>query len=161
MALGPLIDIQHEFVRVRHPAIQDYLQGLQIHGTTTLLKLRDAQADLAMRLLAYCKFNLNKHQEPSMEVVGETHIHKLFTNHCYSNMQYAIVSTISMLRPCTSTGPFSSHPDSKVSSPVRGLWQCWNGPAGPLKPRAVTIMILLSGCESQSSPKSMSACSKA
>lgn len=88
VALGPLIDIQHEFVRFRHPAIQDYLQGLQIHGTTTLLKPRDAQADLAMRLLAYCKFNLNKHQDPSLEVVSETHVHKLFTKHLL--LEYAV-----------------------------------------------------------------------
>lgn len=81
VALGPLVLIQHEFVKFRHPAIRDYLQGLQIHGTTTLLKPRDAQADFAMRLLAYCKFNLTKHQEPSLEVIGKTHVHELFTKH--------------------------------------------------------------------------------
>lgn len=87
-ALGPLVIFQNNFVRFRHPAIREHLEGLRLHGTTKLLKPQSAQTDFIMRLLAYCKFNFTKHQEPSLEVIGRTHVKELFTKHAL--LEYAV-----------------------------------------------------------------------
>ena len=87
-ALGPLVIFQNDFVRFRHPAIREYLEGLRLHGATKLLEPQSAQTDFIMRLLAYCKFNFTKHQEPSLEVIGRTHVKELFTKH--ELLEYAV-----------------------------------------------------------------------
>ena len=87
-ALGPLVIFQTEFVRLRHPAIREYLEGLQLNGTTKLLKPQPAQADLTKRLLAYCQFNLNKYREPSLEPIARKEVNELFSKHVL--LEYAI-----------------------------------------------------------------------
>ena len=87
-ALGPLVIFQTEFVRLRHPAIREYLEGLQLNGTTKLLKPQDAQTDLTKRLLAYCQFNLNRHREPSLEPIAKKDVNELFGKHVL--LEYAI-----------------------------------------------------------------------
>ena len=87
-ALGPLVVFHNDFVRFRHPAIRGYLVGLRLQGTTKLLKPQAAQTDFTMRLLAYCKFNVTQRQEPSLEVIGMTHVKELFTQ--YALLEYAV-----------------------------------------------------------------------
>ena len=87
-ALGPLILFHNDFVRFRYPAIRDYLLGLQLQGTTKLLKPQAALTDLTMRLLAYCKFHLTKHQEPSLDMISSTSIEELFSQHAL--LEYSV-----------------------------------------------------------------------
>ena len=87
-AFGPLVIFHNDFVRFRHPAIRDYLAKLQIHGTTKLLKPQDVQKDLTMRLLAYCKFKLTHHLEPSLEVIGKAYVNDLLSQHAL--LEYAV-----------------------------------------------------------------------
>ena len=130
VALGPLVLIQHELVRIRHPAIREYLQGLQIHGTPALLKPGDTQADFAMRLLAYCKFNLTEHQEPSLKVINKTHVHELFTK--YVLLEYAVrywtnhiqASSMYMERSLQLSSEFKGIFPSSTSMAMLE-WACW------------------------------------
>ncbi len=87
-ALGPLVIFQTDFVRLRHPAIREYLEGLQLNGTTKLLKPQLAQTELTKRLLAYCQFNLNRHREPSLELIAKKDVNELFSKHVL--LEYAI-----------------------------------------------------------------------
>ena len=130
MALGPLVAIQHEFVRFRHPAIRKYLQDLQSHGSK-LVKAQNAQTDFVMRLMAYCKFHVTKHQEPSLEVIGWTYAKDLFAQH--ELLEYAVRSWTNHF--CASTmyskGSVQISGDFKELFPGSTLmamleWACWS-----------------------------------
>ncbi len=129
--LGPLVMFQNDFVRFRHPAIRDYLMGVQSSGTSKLLKPRDAQKDFTMRLLAYCKFNITQHQEPSLEVIGKTHVNELFGQ--YVLLEYAVRNWTHHFR-CSSLHPgesFQLPTDFKGIFPGSTLmamleWACWS-----------------------------------
>ena len=130
-ALGPLVTFQNEFVRFRHPAIRHYLAGLQSHGTTKLLKPREAQKDLVMRLLAYCKFNLTQHQEPSLEVIAKTYVSDLFSQSVL--LEYAVRNWTHHFR----SSSLYSGDSIQISADFKGIfpgstlmamleWACWS-----------------------------------
>ena len=76
--LKPLVVLRDGHVRFRHAAIRAHMLKLQIEGK----KLRDrraAQTDLTMRLLAYCKFNLTKSRDPTLEPIDKSEVDDLFT----------------------------------------------------------------------------------
>ena len=130
-ALGPLVIFQNEFVRFRHPAVRHYLVGLQSHGTAKLLKPQDAQKDFVMRLLAYCKFNLTQHQEPSVEVIGKTHVKDLFSQRVL--LEYAVRNWTQHFRSSSlfSGDSIQLSADFKAIFPGSTLmamleWACWS-----------------------------------
>ena len=86
--LGPLVRFQDEFVRFRHPTIREYLLKIQLQGTSKLPKPQPAQTDFVMRLLAYCKFNLKRHQEPSLELISHAYAKDLFNQ--YALLEYSV-----------------------------------------------------------------------
>ena len=130
-ALGPLVIFQTEFVRLRHPAIREYLEGLQLNGTTKLLKPQPAQSDLTKRLLAYCQFNLNKHREPSLEPIARKEVNELFSK--YVLLEYAIRNWTGhfCLSDMHAGGSLDLPADLKAIFPSSTLltmleWACWS-----------------------------------
>ena len=131
-ALGPLVRFQGDFVRFRHAAIREYFLGLQLQGTTKLPKPQSAQTDLTMRLLAYCKFNLNKHQEPSLELISRAYAKDLFNQ--YALLEYSIHH---WTRHYCGSSMHSDGKDLQLSGDLKGIfpsstlmamleWACWS-----------------------------------
>ena len=85
--LGPIVVVNHDLARFRHPAIRRYLLDLQSKGIK-LQKPQDAQTDTLMRVLAYCKYSLTTQHEPSSEVIGWSHAKSLFADHAL--LEYAV-----------------------------------------------------------------------
>ena len=130
-ALGPLVIIQNDFVRFRHPAIREYLEGLRLHGKAKLLEPQAAQTDFTMRLLAYCKFNIAKHREPSLEMMERTHVKELFTK--YALLEYTVRNWTGHFQASSihSGGSFQLSNDFKdifPSSTTMAMleWACWS-----------------------------------
>lgn len=86
-AYGSLVVIQNGFVRFRHSAIRSHLAKSQADAKK-LLSHKDAQTDLTMRLLAYCKFSLTKAYEPAFSPVDMVDVDELF--HKHSLLEYAV-----------------------------------------------------------------------
>ena len=130
-ALGPLVIFQTEFVRLRHPAIREYLEGLQLNGTTKLLKPQVAQAELTKRLLAYCQFDLHRHQEPSLEPITKKDVNELFSKHAL--LEYAIRNWTGHFHVSEmyAGGSLQLSADLKAVFPSSTLvamleWACWS-----------------------------------
>ena len=130
-ALGPLAIFKNDFVRFRHSSIRNYLLSLQSRGTTKLLKVQDAQRDLAMRLLAYCKINLTRRQEPSLELIERKYVDELLHKHVL--LEYAVRNWVQHFRfsslhvgdtlqlPADFKGVF---PSSTLLAMLE--WSCWS-----------------------------------
>ena len=86
-SLGALAIVDNGFVRFRHPAIRAHVSHLQKEGKK-VLSYQAAQTDLTMRLLAYCRFNINKSQDPALDMMAQTEIKQLFRNH--QLLEYAV-----------------------------------------------------------------------
>ena len=130
-SLGPLIFFNNNFVRFRHPAIRDYLLWLQRQGTTKLLKPQSALTDLTMRLLAYCKFHLTKHQEPSLELINWTYVEELFSQHVlleysvYNWARHFLGSSLHTEKDLQLSADFKNiFPSSALIVMIE--WACWS-----------------------------------
>lgn len=134
-ALKPFISQESGFVRFRHPIIRQYILNIQKEGTK-LKKRRDAQADITMRLLAYCHFNLAKSHDPTFEMIKDSEVDDLFMR--YGLLEYAVVHWLRHFR-------FSSfHQDNgnvQLTSDIKAIfpgatrlplleWSCWETAEG-------------------------------
>ncbi|KAL6718409.1 hypothetical protein ACLMJK_004498 [Lecanora helva] len=88
LTLGPLVVFHNDFVRFRHDVIRDQLLDIQSHGKTKLLSQRDAQKDLTMRLLGYCRLTLTHDHEPSLDTIGKGVLDDVFNRHAV--LEYAV-----------------------------------------------------------------------
>lgn len=128
--LGPLITQQDGFVRFRHSVIRRYMLNVQTEGKK-LRNRRDAQTDMAMRLLAYCNFHLIKTQDPTFDMIEESEIQKLFTR--YGLMEYAVCNWPYHFKSSSlfqSNGNFQLTSDFKAVFPGTTQlplleWGCW------------------------------------
>ena len=86
-SLGALVTVDNGFVRFRHPAIRAHMFNLQKEGKK-VLSYQAAQTDITMRLLAYCRFNITKSEDPALEMMAKTEVKQLFRNHRL--LEYAV-----------------------------------------------------------------------
>ena len=136
--LGSLVIIDNGFVRFRHPAIRAHIFSIQKEGKK-ILSYQSAQTDLTMRLLAYCRFNLTKSRDPSLEKTVKTEVNQLFENHRLLN--YAVLYWAPHFRASsmhTSSDKFSISDDLKAvfpgSSQLAMLeWICWDSSIDSIK----------------------------
>lgn len=129
-AYGSLVVIQNGFVRFRHSAIRSQLADIQADGKKLLTK-KDAQTDLAMRLLAYCKFSLTKEYVPAFNPVDMVDVDELF--HKHSLLEYAVRNWTVHFRNSSlhrDTGSYEFSNEFKAIFPSATHlamleWTCW------------------------------------
>lgn len=128
--LNPFISLEGGFVRFRHSIIRQYMLNMQKDGKK-LRSRRDAQADLTMRLLAYCHFTLAKPHDPTSEMMKASEVDDLFTK--YGLLEYAAVHWLQHLRFSSfqqDDGTLQLTPDFKAIFPGTSRlplleWTCW------------------------------------
>ncbi|KAL8729508.1 MAG: hypothetical protein Q9166_004680 [cf. Caloplaca sp. 2 TL-2023] len=116
-ALKPFISQEDGFVRFRHPIIRQHMLKIQKEGKK-LRNRRDAQADITMRLLAYCHFHLGKPQEPIFEMMRESDMTDLFTK--YGLLEYTVAHWLHHFRFSSfqqDNGTLQLHSDFKAIFP--------------------------------------------
>ncbi|KAL8811714.1 MAG: hypothetical protein Q9200_001577 [Gallowayella weberi] len=132
--LRPFVSQANGFVRFRHSIIRQYMLGIQQDGRK-LKNHRDAQADITMRLLAYCHLNLDKSSDPTFEMLEQSEKDGLFAS--YGLLEYATVHWLDHFRRSSfqqENGSLQLTSDFKAVFPgsVRLAlleWSCW-GTAG-------------------------------
>jgi tetratricopeptide (TPR) repeat protein len=77
---GLLVDVQQGIVAYRHSAIRAYL-GKMMTEKTYLLPWADAQEDITMRILVYCKLSLTKSYQPVFVIPGTFDVEEIFRTH--------------------------------------------------------------------------------
>ncbi|KAL8834428.1 MAG: hypothetical protein Q9170_003750 [Blastenia crenularia] len=136
--LGPFIVQQDGFVRFRHSVIRQYMLNVQ-HEGKRLRNRREAQADLTMRLLAYCHFHLTKTHDPTFDMMEDSGIQKLFTK--YGLLEYAARHWLQHFQASSllqSNGNLQLTSDFKAIFPgITQLplleWGCWGAAASSTK----------------------------
>lgn len=132
--IGPFIRQEEGFVRFRHSTIRQYMLNMQKEGKR-LKNRQDAQADLTMRLLAYCHLNLSKSYDPTFEMIRESELEDIFTK--YELLEYAVIHWLHHFRFSSfyqDKGTLHLTPDFKALFPGSTQlalleWSCW-GSAG-------------------------------
>ncbi|KAL8686524.1 MAG: hypothetical protein Q9224_005422, partial [Gallowayella concinna] len=132
--LRPFVSRANGFVRFRHSIIRQYMLSLQQDGKK-LKNRRDAQADITMRLLAYCRLHLAKSYDPTFEMLNQSEADDLFAK--YGLLEYATVHWLDHFRRSTfqqDNGSLQLTSDFKAVFPGSTRlalleWSCW-GTAG-------------------------------
>ena len=136
--LGALVIFDNGYVRFRHPAIREYLLSLQKEGKK-LLSFQAAQADLSMRLLAYCGFNLTSSREPGMEMMAQTEVNQLFGS--YRLLEYAVRYWALHIR---SSSMHTGSDSVQITADIKAIfpsstqlvmleWACWDSKIESIK----------------------------
>jgi tetratricopeptide (TPR) repeat protein len=130
-ACGLLVNIQDGVVAYRHNAIRAYLRKTMAEKTFILPWL-DAQEDLTMRLLMYCKLSLTKPFQPVFEIPGTFDIGEIFRTHAlleYSARYWMLHFKESSLHPSADSLRVSQElkaifPSSTELAVLE--WKCWD-----------------------------------
>lgn len=130
LALGPIVGISNGFLRFRHSAIRSYLTKIQVEGKK-LFSYHAAHSDLTMRLLLYCKINLNDPTEPSFGMIDRAELENLWGKHAL--LEYAVRNWTSHFRCCPmhqTAGSLQISAEFKAlfpTSPQLAIleWACW------------------------------------
>ncbi|KAI4287738.1 MAG: hypothetical protein L6R35_003004 [Caloplaca aegaea] len=128
--LKPFISLEGGFVRFRHSIVRQHMLNVQKDGKK-LKSRHDAQADLTMRLLAYCHFNLTKPHDPTSEMMKGSEVDDLFTR--YVLLEYATFYWLHHFRSSSfihDDGTFRLTSDFKAIFPGTTRlplleWTCW------------------------------------
>ena len=86
-ALGPLVVIEKDFVRFCHPTVRSHMLRIQDEAKR-LPRRQIAQSDLAMRLVAYCNFNLHRTLDAAFELMSKSEVDHLLSRHAL--LEYAV-----------------------------------------------------------------------
>lgn len=132
--LMPFVSHENGLVRFRHSLVRQYMLNIQKEGKR-LKSRHDAQADITMRLLAYCHTCFSKPRDPSLEMLKESEVDDLFTRH--GLLEYAVVHWPHHFKYSSfhqDNGTLQLTSDFKAIFPVTTRmplleWSCWV-PAG-------------------------------
>ncbi|KAI5360579.1 Putative AAA+ ATPase domain, tetratricopeptide-like helical domain superfamily [Septoria linicola] len=78
--LAPLLDVQEDIIRPRHPSVQNATRNLLKAGKITLPS-KDPQHELLLRVLTYAKISLTEKGEPTLDDRDRTVVDYNFTRH--------------------------------------------------------------------------------
>lgn len=132
--LSPFVNQQDGFIRFRHSLIRQYMLSIQTEGKR-LRNRHDAQTELTMRLLAYCHFHLTKNHDPTLNMMEDSEIQKLFAKH--GLLDYVVSNWLYHFKYSSlhqNNGNFQLTPDFKAIFPATSQlplleWGCWNAAA--------------------------------